>query len=197
MNSIQVFCGSSSGKNPVYATIAQDLGYLLAEKGIDLVYGAGNVGLMGVLADAALEKNGTVIGVIPHFLMDKEVGHTGISELILVDSMHIRKVRMYERSEGTIVLPGGFGTLDELFEMLTLVQLGQQQHPIGILNAFGFFDPLLAQLDQMVKEQFLKPFHRAILLDAPDAESLISKMENYQTPEAQGKWWTDLPKEAK
>ena len=118
MKSIQVFCGSSSGKNEVYHQAALALGDLLIEKNIDLVYGAGNVGLMGIIANRMLEKGGHVIGVIPDFLMKKEVGHTGISELIIVDSMHIRKVKMYERSEGTIVLPGGYGTLDELFEML-------------------------------------------------------------------------------
>ena len=189
MKSIQVFCGSSMGNNPLYTQAAADLGNFLADRSIDLVYGAGNVGLMGVLAETVLEKGGNVIGVIPHFLMEKEVGHTGITELILVDSMHIRKVKMYERSEGTIVLPGGFGTLDELFEMLTLVQLGQQKHPIGILNVGGYFDLLLAQLDHMVQEQFLKPFHREIMLDAPDAETLYEKMAAFEVPVDRGKWW--------
>ena len=189
MKSIQVFCGSSSGKNEVYHQAALALGDLLIEKNIDLVYGAGNVGLMGIIANRMLEKGGHVIGVIPDFLMKKEVGHTGISELIIVDSMHIRKVKMYERSEGTIVLPGGYGTLDELFEMLTLVQLGQQAHPIGILNINGYFDHLLRQLDHMVKEEFLKPFHRALLIDAATPEELIHKMETFEKPAVKGKWW--------
>jgi hypothetical protein len=189
MKAIQVFCGSSSGKDPIYAASAKKLGEVFVERGIDLVYGAGNVGLMGVIANTMLEQGGTVIGVIPDFLMKKEVGHNGISELIIVDGMHTRKVEMYKRAQGTIVLPGGFGTLDELFEMLTLAQLEQHPYPIGLLNIKGYFDHLLAQLDHMVQEQFLQPFHRNLLLSAPDPESLLEKMRTFQPLSDQGKWW--------
>jgi uncharacterized protein (TIGR00730 family) len=144
---------------------------------------------MGVIANTLLDGGGTVIGVIPDFLMQKEVGHTEISELIIVDSMHTRKVEMYKRCEGTIVLPGGFGTLDEMFEMLTLAQLEQHPHPIGILNINGYFDALLQQLDYMVEEQFLRPFHRAILLHDSDPNELLKKMEAYEPPSNLGKWW--------
>lgn len=190
MKAIQVFCGSSVGKNPVYAASAKKLGEVLLEQEIDLVYGAGNVGLMGIIANTMLEGGGTVIGVIPEFLMQKEVGHTAISELIIVDGMHTRKVEMYKRAQGTIVLPGGYGTLDEMFEMLTLAQLEQHPHPIGLLNINGYFDHLIRQLDFMVEEQFLRPFHRSILLHDSVPEALLKKMVTYEAPTNLGKWWT-------
>ena len=189
MKSIQVFCGSSSGKNPIYTQAAIELGEIFIEEEIALVYGAGNVGLMGAIANKMLDEGGTVIGVIPDFLMKKEVGHKGITELIIVDSMHVRKVEMYKRAEGTIVLPGGFGTLDELFEMLTLAQLEQHPHPIGIYNVNGYFDYLGQQLDRMVEEQFLKPFHRNMLFSESDPRVLLQKMRNYEYVIAEGKWW--------
>jgi len=189
MKAIQVFCGSSTGKGAIYSAAAQQLGEIFLKREISLVYGAGNVGLMGVIANTLLEGNGKVIGVIPDFLMEKEVGHTGITELIIVDGMHTRKVEMYKRAEGTIVLPGGFGTLDELFEMLTLAQLEQHPHPIGLLNINGYFDLLLQQLDYMVKEQFLRPFHREILLHDSTPEGLLEQMAAYQPATNLGKWW--------
>jgi uncharacterized protein (TIGR00730 family) len=191
MKAIQVFCGSSLGNKQVYIDAARELGQLFLDRNIDLVYGAGNVGLMGIIANTMLEGKGTVIGVIPDFLMAKEVGHSGISELIIVDGMHTRKVEMYKRAEGTIVLPGGFGTLDELFEMLTLAQLEQHPHPIGILNINGYFDLLIQQLDLMVEEQFLRPFHREILLHDANPEALLKKMEAYEPPTNLGKWWQE------
>lgn len=189
MKAIQVFCGSSSGKDPIYAASAKQLGNVFIENSIDLVYGAGNVGLMGIIANTMLDQGGKVIGVIPDFLMKKEVGHKGISELILVDGMHTRKVEMYKRAQGTIVLPGGFGTLDELFEMLTLAQLEQHPYPIGLLNIKGYFNHLLAQLDHMVAEKFLKDFHRNLLLSAADPHALIEKMLAFQPLGDKGKWW--------
>lgn len=189
MKAIQVFCGSSLGNKQIYIDAARKLGQIFLAHNIDLVYGAGNVGLMGIIANTVLEGKGTVIGVIPDFLMAKEVGHEGISELIIVDGMHTRKVEMYQRAEGTIVLPGGFGTLDELFEMLTLAQLEQHPHPIGILNINGYFDFLIQQLDHMVEEQFLRPFHRDILLHEADPEILLEKMKAYKPTPNLGKWW--------
>lgn len=191
MKAVQVFCGSSLGNKQVYIDAAKRLGEIFLERDIDLVYGAGNVGLMGIIANTMLAGEGTVIGVIPEFLMAKEVGHSEISELILVDGMHTRKVEMYKRAEGTIVLPGGFGTLDELFEMLTLAQLEQHPHPIGILNVNGYFDLLIQQLDHMVEEQFLRPFHRKILLYDADPEALLQRMATYKPATNLGKWWEE------
>lgn len=187
MQSIVVFCGSSKGENPLYIQAAKDLGVYLAKKGIKIVYGAGNVGLMGVLADAALAAGGEVIGVIPHFLKEKEVCHTELTQLFLVDSMYERKVKMAELSEGVIVLPGGYGTLDELFEMLTLVQLGQDNQPCGIWNVNGYFDHLILQLARMHQDKFLKDIHLKMLLVSKDLEDLMDQMQNWSLPVA-GKW---------
>lgn len=154
---ICVFCGSSSGLNPIYADAARELGNQLAIQQHTLVYGGGNVGLMGIVADAALEKKGRVIGVIPDFLMQKEVGHKGLTELEIVPSMHERKKRMADLSNAFIAMPGGWGTLEELAEILTWKQLGLIQQSVGILNVNGFFDTLLQQMNLMVKEGFLNP----------------------------------------
>lgn len=153
---ICVFCGSSTGKNGVYADAARELGLLLATGGHSLIYGGGNIGLMGVLADTVLENKGRVIGVIPDFLMQKEVGHRNLSELEVVSSMHERKRRMADLADAFIVFPGGWGTLDETAEILTWRQLGLIQQPVGLINVAGFFDFLLAQMNQMVTEGFLK-----------------------------------------
>ncbi len=154
---ICVFCGSSEGFNPIYADSARQLGELLAAKDHTLIYGGGNVGLMGVLSDAVLEKKGRVIGVIPGFLMQKEVGHTGLTELEIVPSMHERKKRMADLSDAFIAMPGGWGTLDETAEILTWKQLGLIQQPFGILNVNGFFNSLIQQMSLMVNEGFLNP----------------------------------------
>lgn len=188
MKSILVFCGSNKGNHPAYEKAAYELGKTLAQRGLRLIYGAGNVGLMGVLADAALEYNGEVTGVIPYFLRDREVCHLGLTELIIVQSMAERKLAMAERADAVITLPGGYGTLDELFEMLTLVQLSQANHPIGILNINGFFDPLIAQIDRMNEDKFLKDIHRNALLSADNIEDLLTKMEKYEPIGAAGKW---------
>jgi uncharacterized protein (TIGR00730 family) len=152
---ICVFCGSSAGKDTLYADAASELGQLLAFKGYTLVYGGGNIGLMGVLADATLENGGNVIGVIPDFLMRKEVGHTGLTRMEVVSSMHERKRRMADLADAFMVIPGGWGTLDETAEILTWKQLGLIHQPLGLVNVGGFFDALLAQLQHMVEEGFL------------------------------------------
>ena len=153
--SIAVFCGSKSGNNPLFEELATKLGNLLAENKILLIYGGGNKGIMGAVANGVMDKNGQVIGIIPETLMGWEQHHEGISELIVVENMHIRKRMMYERSDAAIILPGGFGTLDELFEMLTWNQLSIHNKPIYILNTGGFYDSLLTHIKNMVKENFL------------------------------------------
>ena len=153
--SVAVFCGSKSGNNPLFEEHATKLGNLLAENKILLIYGGGNKGIMGAVANGVMDKNGQVIGIIPETLMGWEQHHEGISELIVVENMHIRKRMMYERSDAAIILPGGFGTLDELFEMLTWNQLSIHNKPIYILNTGGFYDSLLTHIKNMVKENFL------------------------------------------
>src|SRR5690606_28410621 len=156
MESIAVFCGSNQGEDAQIVDSARELGRVLAQRGITLVYGGSQVGLMGTLADAALGGQGRVIGVIPGFLAPKEIVHPGVKEMILVETMHQRKLKMHGLSEGCLALPGGFGTLEELFEMITWGQLGLHQKPIGLLNSSGFFDGLLAFMDTMVHKGFLK-----------------------------------------
>lgn len=187
MKAITIFCGSSSGFAPVYLEQARLLGKTLAERGIDVVYGGARVGLMGALADGALQAGGAVTGVLPAFLKAKEIAHEGLTNLILTDSMHERKMKMNELSDGVIALPGGFGTLEELFEMLTWGQLGLHKKPVAILNASGFYDPLIALIDTMVERGFLKPDNRDMLLISNDIEELLEKMMNYRPPET-GKW---------
>jgi hypothetical protein len=164
VEAVCVFCGSSSGADPVYREAASHLGAEIARRGLELVYGAGDVGLMGVLADAALEAGGRVFGVIPQALVEREVAHRGLSELRVVGTMHERKALMADRAGAFVALPGGFGTLDELFEILTWAQLGIHRKPVGLLNVNGFFDPLLAWMDRCVAEGFLRPQHRQLLL---------------------------------
>lgn len=177
MKSVAVFCGSAKGADPIYASLADALGALLARRGITLVYGAGNIGLMGAVADGALRQGGHVVGSIPHFIKEKEVCHTGLSELFTVDSMHERKQLMAERSEGFIILPGGFGTLDEFFEILTWKQLKLHYFPIGILNWKGFYDHLLAHIEHLIQEGFVKPEFRKMFIVEEDAAALLDKMQ--------------------
>jgi uncharacterized protein (TIGR00730 family) len=192
MKRICVFCGSNAGNNPVYRTAAEKLGRLLAARGIELVYGAGNIGLMGAVADACLDSGGTVIGVIPEALMGKEVAgravdHRALTRIEIVDSMHTRKARMAELSDGFIALPGGFGTFEEFCEILTWGQLGFHVKPMGLLNVNGFYDPLLALFDKAVEEGFLRAQNRAMALADTDIEKLLATMADYQ-PEAVSKW---------
>ncbi|PSK94373.1 TIGR00730 family Rossman fold protein [Taibaiella chishuiensis] len=187
MKSIVVFCGSSYGNQPVYEEQAVVLGQTLARNGIRLIYGGASVGLMGAVANAALQAGGTVIGVIPRFLNSREIAHIGLSELILVESMHERKAKMNELCDGVITLPGGFGTMEELFEMLTWSQLGLHTKPIGLLNTAGYYDPLNYMVKTMEEQGFLKPVYREMLLTDENVDVLLAKMKSYTAPEVP-KW---------
>jgi hypothetical protein len=190
MKSITIFCGSSSGSDSIYYSQAAMLGKILAHRKIQIVYGGAKVGLMGAVADGALKEGGQVIGVLPNFLKSKEIAHTGLTDLILVESMHERKVKMHELSDGIIALPGGFGTLEELFEMLTWSQLGLHKKPIGLLNINGFYDALMQMLLTMVSQEFLKEINYNMLLVSPTINDLIDRMEQYVAPVV-GKWITE------
>jgi len=187
MKRLCVFCGSSPGGNPEFTATARRLGALLAGRGIGLVYGGGNVGLMAVIADAVLADGGRVFGVIPRALVDRELAHHGLSQLDVVDTMHERKQRMHDLSDGFIALPGGFGTLDELFEALTWSQLGMHQKPCGLLDVAGYFAPLVQFLDGAVGSRLLKPEHRALLLADDDPARLVDRMAAFRAP-AVAKW---------
>lgn len=176
MKSLGVFCGSSLGNKPAYAAAARELGVLLARRQITLVYGGGNVGLMGVLADAALAEGGQVIGVIPQLLVDKEVAHAGLTELRIVASMTERKIAMGELSDAFIALPGGIGTLDEFFEVWTWTQLGLQRKLCGLLNVDGYFDPLIDFIERATEQGFLRPQHRAVLQVEREPQALIDRL---------------------
>ena len=174
MKRICVFCGSRTGLRPEYAEATKQLGKLLAARGLGVVFGAGHIGLMGVLADAVLEQGGEIIGVIPQSLVDRELAHAGLTELRVVGTMHERKAVMADLSDAFIALPGAFGTADELFEILTWAQLGIHNKPIGLLNVAGFFDPLLAWLAHAGEEGFLKEKHRCLLQNADAPERLLN-----------------------
>lgn len=190
MRRLCVFCGSSAGGRPEYAEAARQFGGLMARHGLGLVYGGGHIGLMGVLADAVLQGGGEVIGVIPQALVDRELAHAGLTELRVVGTMHQRKALMADLADGFAALPGGFGTGDELFEILTWAQLGLHARPIGLLNTVGYFDPLLAWLDCMVAEQFLRPQHRHLLLTADSPKALLNLLLQPPPVEPVGKWIT-------
>ncbi len=183
MKKVVVFCGSSVGFNAVYKEAAIALGNYFVKNDIALVYGGGKIGMMGVIADTILAKKGNVIGVIPSLLEKEEVVHKGVSELIITKKMSERKVIMSKLVDAYITLPGGFGTLDELFEALTLGQLHIEQKPIGILNVNGFFNHTLQQLDVMVKEGYLKPENRKLLIVDTTVKGLMQQMQNYKAPE--------------
>ena len=185
MKRIAVFCGSSIGFNPVYMEAAKELGNYFANNHIGMVYGGGKVGLMGVIADEILSHKGEVIGVIPTLLEKEEVVHAGVEEMIVCKKMSERKVIMSKLIDGYITLPGGFGTLDELFEALTLNQLHIEQKPVGLLNVNGFFDAVLLQLDKMVEEGYLKQTNRNMLLVANSVDDLMQKMNNYTAPKVE------------
>ena len=189
MKTIAIFCGSSKGTERVYEEQAYLLGKELAESGIGLVYGGAKIGLMGAVADGALQHGGRVVGVLPHFLQTKEIAHEGLTELVLVDTMHERKMKMNALSDAVIALPGGFGTMEEFFEVLTWGQLGLHQKPMGLLNTNGFYDELIALAQQMVDQGFLKERNQRMMLWDTDIPKLLDKMRNYQPP-ATGKWIT-------
>jgi uncharacterized protein (TIGR00730 family) len=184
---ICIFCGSSSGTREIYLRSAQEVGRLLAERGIELVYGGGKVGLMGAVADACLGAGGRVLGVIPQLLVDKEVAHSGLTELRIVQTMHERKALMADLSDAFLALPGGYGTWDELCEVLTWAQIGIQRKANAILNVNGYYDPLLAMADRAVSEGFLRDIHRELLLADTDAARLLERLESYVSPVAD-KW---------
>ncbi|MHB8721531.1 MAG: LOG family protein [Steroidobacteraceae bacterium] len=184
MRRICVFCGSNAGARPAYRQAAQAVGRLLCRRGIELVYGGGHVGLMGILADATLSEGGRVIGVIPQALADKEVAHSGLTELRIVRSMHERKSVMAELSDAFLALPGGYGTWEELFEALTWSQLGIQRKACAILNVDGYYDPLLEMADKAVSDGFLRDIHRDLLLADVDPERLLDRLSDFAVPAA-------------
>lgn len=190
MKYLCVYCGSNSGNRPVYAERAAALGRLLASEGLGLVYGGGNVGLMGIVADAVLEAGGEVIGVIPEQLVGMEVAHRGVTRLEVVADMHTRKARMFQLADAFVALPGGFGTLDEMFEMLTWRQLGLGDKPCAFLDVEGFWAPQMAMLDRMVAERFLHPGQRVDLWHGDDAGAMLAWMRDYEPAHAQ-KWLDD------
>jgi uncharacterized protein (TIGR00730 family) len=187
MTRVCVFAGSNAGSRPAYAAAAQDLGCALVDRGIELVYGGGKVGLMGALADAVLAGGGQVQGVIPAALVAKEVAHAKLTQLHVVGSMHQRKALMSDLSDAILALPGGYGTADEFFEMLTWAQLGIHRKPCGLLNVDGYFDGLLAFLDHSIEERFVRPENRPMVLTASSAGGLLDQFTQYVPPVVE-KW---------
>ncbi|WP_316829750.1 TIGR00730 family Rossman fold protein [Pedobacter aquatilis] len=179
LKAVCVYCGSNFNGDPKLRQAIKELAEKLVGEGIRLVYGVGSVGVMGVLANDVLESGGLVTGVIPQFLMDKEVGHKGVTEMIVTENMHQRKQKMADLSDGFVILPGGFGTLEEFFEVLTWLQLGLHNKPIGVLNVNGFYDPLFEQMEMMVQSKFLKPANRDLVYNEAVASSLIDKMDSF------------------
>ncbi|GAB3926714.1 LOG family protein [Mucilaginibacter myungsuensis] len=179
MKAITVFCGANFNGDPILKQAVEQLAQVMATREITLVFGGGRVGVMGMLADAIIAQGGKTIGVIPQFLMDKEVGHTGLTELHIVENMHQRKQMMNDLCDGIIMLPGGFGTLEEFFEVLTWLQLGLHNNPIAVLNVNGFYDLLLQQMDVMVEQRFLKKANRDLVITSADPIELLNLMENF------------------
>jgi len=184
MKSVCVYCGSNSGQNPAFVDTARSVGAALAGRGIEIVYGGGRVGLMGELADAALAAGGRVQGVIPEFLALKEIAHLELTDLHVVRSMHARKALMVQLSEAFIALPGGIGTMEEMFEVWTWAQLGHHTHPVGLLNVDGYYDDLVAFLDRMCREGFLADNHRRALIVSDRIDTLLDAFETYEAPPA-------------
>lgn len=182
IGSICVYCASSDGSNPAITQATVALGELMAEAGIELVYGGGAVGLMGLIADTVMGKGGRVTGIIPSGLFPREVAHSGISDLIEVDSMHTRKMMMFDRSDAFIALPGGFGTLEELAEVTTWAQVGIHNKPIGVLNVDGFFDLLLGWFDRCISDQVLKQENRALIVSEENPAAMLRSLQNYDAP---------------
>jgi uncharacterized protein (TIGR00730 family) len=182
MKKVAVYCGSSAGNKDIYREETRKLGQYLAQKEVHIIFGGGQVGLMGVLADAALKEGGRVTGIIPAFLNVKEVAHAGLSEQIRVSSMHERKALIEEMSDGFIALPGGYGTMDEVFEMMTWSQLGLHRKPVGILNINGYYDPMREQLDRMVEEGFLRQENKNLVTFSDQARILLDQMLQFSAP---------------
>lgn len=192
LRAICVFCGSNPGVQPIYGQVAAELGAALARRGLVTVYGGARVGLMGRVADGALRAGGRVVGVLPRFLAGKEIAHADLTELVLVESMHERKAHMADRADAFIALPGGFGTLEELFEIVTWSQLQLHRKPCGVLNIEGFYDPLCAQIDYAVRDGFLTPAHRELLVVESEIEALLDRLARHEV--APGRKWTELEK---
>ncbi len=182
MNRVCVFCGAHVGTSPAFADGARALGAALGRRGLGLVYGGGNVGLMGILADAALAHGAAVIGVIPEAMVEKELAHRGVTELRIVRSMHERKATMAELADAFVALPGGYGTLDEFCEVLTWAQLGLHRKPCGLLNIEGYYAPFLAQIDHATRTRFIRPEHRAFLVVAEEANQLLDRLHEVRPP---------------
>lgn len=187
IKSLCIYCGSSPGSSPLYAQAARSLAQQMVDDNIALVYGGGNVGLMGVIADEVIRLGGVATGVIPMALMEKELGHTGLTKLHIVKDMHERKAMMAELSDGFIAMPGGIGTLEELFEVFTWAQLGFHQKPIGLLNVTGFYDGLIAFIQHMVSQRFLKAEQADMLINAPDGAALLARFKAF-VPTNVPKW---------
>ena len=183
-----VFCGSSPGARPAYTEATEDLGMLLARNGITLVFGGATVGLMGRLADTVLSEGGEAIGVIPQSLVDREIAHLGLTDLHVVDTMHERKARMADLADGFLALPGGLGTLDELFEIYTWAQLGLHRKPIGILNVEGYFDGLLSFLEHAAAERFVREDHRAMLIVEENPAVMLERLQSFDPGTLTPKW---------
>jgi uncharacterized protein (TIGR00730 family) len=190
MKAVSVFCGANFNGDPLLKEQVELLAEVMVSRDISLVYGGGKVGVMGMIADGILSRGGKAIGVIPGFLMDKEVGHTGLTELHIVENMHQRKQMMNDLCDGIITMPGGFGTLEEFFEVLTWLQLGLHQHPTGLLNVNGFYDNLLKQMDVMVEQRFLKPTNRKLIITSGDAVELVNLMDSCKI-EPEDVWFRD------
>jgi len=182
MRRICVFCGSSPGERPVYLEAARTLGRVLVDEGLDLVYGGATVGLMGAVADTVLGAGGQVIGVIPESLVEKEIAHLGLTDLRVVGSMHERKLTMSRLADGFVALPGGMGTFEEIFEIITWAQLGMHDKPCGFLNVEGYYDPLVAFLDHATAEGFIRPAHRQTIFFEAEPRMLIRRFEGYRAP---------------
>ncbi|MFT4662734.1 MAG: hypothetical protein ACI8XB_003027 [Patiriisocius sp.] len=191
MKSIVVFCGSSLGSNPEIKSQAQELAKIMANANIQLIYGGAKIGIMGAIADEVLKNNGNVVGVIPKFLSAREVAHENLTNLIVVDSMHERKTKMSELGEGFIALPGGYGTLEELFEIVTWAQLGLHQKPIGILNVDGYYDAIVEHINVMVNNGFMTPENKELILVDDNVNGLLSLMINYK-PKPVKKWISNM-----
>ncbi|MBT8058203.1 MAG: TIGR00730 family Rossman fold protein [Gammaproteobacteria bacterium] len=187
MKRICVYCGSSPGRLPAYREAADRLGRVLAERRIGLVYGGASVGVMGAVADAVLDEGGETIGVIPRSLATKEVAHHGLDELVVVDSMHQRKAKMAELSDGFVALPGGWGTIEEIFEMLTWAQLGFHEKPCGLLNVAAYFDPLFTFLERAIEQRFVKEDHRPMMMMDSNPAALLDRFSDYRAPRVR-KW---------
>lgn len=190
LKSLCVYCGSNYNGDPHLRLAVEKLAKEMAEQQIRLVFGGGSVGVMGLIADAVLAEGGKVTGVIPQFLMDKEVGHKGLTEMIVTENMHQRKQKMADISDGFLILPGGFGTLEEFFEVLTWLQLGLHKKPIGVLNIGGFYNPLFAQMDVMVEQRFLKPINRNLVINEADPQKMIALMNAFEA-EPDEVWFRD------